>query len=73
MLLDVLNQISQVLKIVIGFLNLPVLLITVYATVIRVVESVNQLSTQPDVKSTWAKILQTIKNFGAVEKYNKGE
>jgi len=71
--LNTLEQIAGVLKIVIGMLNLPILLITTYATVIRVVESVNQLSTQPDVKSTWNKILQTIKNFGSVEKYKKGD
>lgn len=73
MVLNTLEQIAGVLKIVIGMLNLPILLITTYATVIRVVESVNQLSTQPDVKSTWNKILQTIKNFGSVEKYKKGD
>ena len=71
MLSTSLEQISVVLKIVISILNLPILLITIYATVIRVVESVNQLSTQPDVKSTWNKILQTIKNFGSVETYKK--
>jgi len=71
MLSTSLEQISGVLKIAISILNLPILLITIYATVIRVVESVNQLSTQPDVKSTWNKILQTIKNFGSVETYKK--
>jgi len=71
MLLETLEQIAKVLKTIIGFLNLPILLITAYATIVRVVESVNQLSIQPDVKSTWNKILQTIKNFGSVEKYEK--
>ena len=64
------DQIIGVLKLVISLLNIPLLLLTIYATVVRVVEAVNQLSTQPDVKSTWAKILQTIKNFGTVEKYD---
>ena len=71
MLLNTLEQIAGILKVVIGILNLPILLITTYATVIRVVESINQLSVQPDVKSTWNKIIQTIKNFGSVEKYKK--
>jgi len=65
----ILDQITSALKTVITLLNIPLLIITIYATLVRVVEAVNQLSTQPDVKSTWNKILQTIKNFVTVEKY----
>lgn len=72
MSLELLNHITFVLKAIITILNIPILIIAIYATVIRVVESIYQLSTQPDVKSTWAKIIQTIKNFGSVETYQGG-
>jgi len=65
----ILDQIVAALKTVIALLNIPILIILIYATIVRLVEAVNQLSTQPDVKSTWAKIVQTIKNFASVEKY----
>ena len=67
----ILDQIVAALKTVIALLNIPILIVAIYATIIRLVESINQLSTQPDVKSTWAKIIQTIKNFASVETYKK--
>ena len=67
----ILDQITNILKIIISILNLPILAIAVYATLVRVVEAVNQLSTQPDIISTWNKILQIIKNFGSIESYKK--
>ena len=69
MLISLLKEVTGVLKNTIMILNIPILIITVYATIIRVVESVNQLSTQPDVQTVWAKILQTVKNFASVESY----
>ena len=66
-----LTQIVTALKAVIALINIPILIIVTYATIVRLVESVYQLSTQPDVKSTWAKIIQTIKNFASVETYKK--
>ena len=71
MSIEVLNHITFILKTIITILNIPILLILTYATIIRLVESVYQLSTQPDVKTVWGKIIQTIKNFGSVETYKK--
>lgn len=66
----VLKEIAETLKNTILILNIPILIITVYATIVRLIEAINQLSTQPDVKTVVAKIIQTIKNFISVEKYN---
>ena len=70
MLISLLKEVTEVLKNIIMILNIPILIILVYATVVRLVEAVNQLSTQPDVQTVWAKILQTVKNFASVESYN---
>lgn len=70
-LVKAVDLIISVLKLIISILTIPVLIIMVYSTVVRLVESINQLQQQPDVKTIWAKIIQILHNFGTVEKYNK--
>lgn len=68
--MSILKEIAETLKNTILILNIPILIITVYATIVRLIEAINQLSTQPDVNTVVAKIIQTIKNFISIEKYN---
>ena len=63
-----LQNILLILQILVAVVTLATGLTLLWSGVVRVIESINELSKTPDL-NTIGKILQTVKNFFTIEKY----